>query len=426
MRKLANLGQASTQPDRSTFRSYLLFWSGQLISLLGSSISQFVIIWWITLETESTLYLSLASVLGLAPIVILGPIAGVLADRWNRKLLILAADLFQALTTLVLISLFWFDAAAIWQVLALLAMKGVFQAFHMPSVFAIIPAMVPKEKLSRMNGVNYLFTSAVSLAGPVLAALLLNLWTITQILWIDVVTFLVALAPLLIIRIPSVLKEQNKQSFRRQFEEGFGFIRKARGLLPLIILATAVNLLLTPLGTLLPYYVKFDHFGTASDLAFVLAFIQGGMLAGASIMSVIKVTKRKTAIIASSMYVLFLGYILVALTPTGLFWFMATSGFIQTFCIPMIDVLAMTILQTVVPIEMQGRVTSVTVSLAHAAQPIGMFLSGIVTVFIGTANFFLGCAGLGLMILTLSWFFTEIKYVEKLGENPTKEVDRAN
>jgi DHA3 family macrolide efflux protein-like MFS transporter len=383
-----------------------------------------VIIWWITLETESTLYLALASVLGLAPIVILGPVAGVLADRWNRKLLILAADLFQALTTLALISLFWFDVAAIWQVLALLTMKGVFQAFHMPSVFAIIPTMVPKEKLSRMNGVNYLFTSAVSLAGPVAAALLLGLWTINQILWIDVVTFLVALAPLLIIRIPSVLKEQDKSSsFRRQFEEGFGFIRKARGLLPLIMLATAVNVLLTPLGTLLPYYVKFDHFGAASDLAFVMAFIQGGMLAGASIMSVIKVTKRKTTIIASSMYVLFFGYILVALTPTGLFWFMATSGFIQTFCIPMIDVLAMTILQTVVPVEMQGRVTSVTVSLAHAAQPIGMFLSGVVTVFIGTANFFLGCAALGLMILTLSWFFTEIRYVEKLEENPTKGVD---
>jgi DHA3 family macrolide efflux protein-like MFS transporter len=189
------------------------------------------------------------------------------------------------------------------------------------------------------------------------------------------------------------------------------------------MLATAVNVLLTPLGTLLPYYVKFDHFGAASDLAFVMAFIQGGMLAGASIMSVIKVTKRKTTIIASSMYILFLGYILVALTPTGLFWFMATSGFIQTFCIPMIDVLAMTILQTAVPVEMQGRVTSVTVSLAHAAQPIGMFLSGVVTVFIGTANFFLGCAGLGLMILTLSWFFTEIRYVEKLDENPTRGVD---
>ena len=383
-----------------------------------------MIIWWITLDTGSTFYLALASVLGLAPIVVLGPMAGVLADRWNRKLLILAADLFQALTTLVLILMFWFGGAAIWQVLILLTLKGVFQAFHMPSAFAIIPTMVPKDKLSRMNGVNYLFTSAVNLAGPVIAVLLLGFWTITQILWIDIVTFLVALIPLLVTRIPSVLKKHDESSsFRRQFEEGFGFIRKARGLLPLIMLATAVNVLLTPLSTLLPYYVKFDHFGAASDLAFVMAFIQGGMLVGASMMSVIKVSRRKTILIVSSMYVSFLGYILVALTPTGLFWFMAASGFILTLCIPIVDVLAMTVLQTAVPIEMQGRVTSVTVSLAHAAVPIGMFLSGIITVFTGTATFFLGCAVLGLVVLTLSWFFSEIRYVEELEKNPTREID---
>ena len=413
--------QKLAQPDKSTFKSYLLFWSGQLVSLLGSSVSQFVIIWWITLETQSTFYLGVASVLGLAPIVILGPMAGVLADRWNRKLLILGADLFQALTTLVLILLFWFTVPVLWQVFVLLTFKGVFQAFHMPTVFAIIPTMVPKEKLSRMNGVNYLFTSAINIAGPVIAAVLLSIWAISQILWIDVVTFLMALVPLLLIRIPSVLKEQDKSSsFRRQLAEGLDFIRRARGLLALILLATAINVLVTPMGTLLPYYVKFDHFGDAADLALVMAFIQGGLLVGAAIMSLVKVSRRKAAIMVSSMYVLLFGYTLVALTPTGLFWFMAMSGLIQTLCIPMIDMLAMTTLQTVVPVEMQGRVTSVVVSLAHAAQPIGMFFSGIVAVFIGTSNLFLGCAAAGLAVVTLSWFFTDVRHVEELEENSVK------
>jgi DHA3 family macrolide efflux protein-like MFS transporter len=411
------------QVNKTTFRSYLFFWFGQLISLLGSSIAQFVIVWWITLETESTLYLSLASVLGFAPIVILGPLTGVLVDRWSRKALIGTVDLLQALTTVALIFLFQLDVIAIWQVLALLTLKGVFQAFHTPAVLAIIPTMVPKDKLSRMNGVNYLFTSAVNLAGPVVAAVLLGFWGISQILWIDGATFLVALVPLLMITIPSIIKKQDKSSFRKQFGKGFVFIRKARGLLPFIMVATGVNFLLTPLTTLLPYFVKVNHFGVASDLAFVMAFIQGGMLAGGLIMSVVKVSRRKMTIIASSMYILFLGYILVALTPTVFFWFMATSGLILTFCIPMIDVLAMTTLQTVVPIEMQGRVTSVTMSLAHAAQPIGMLLAGIITVFTGTVNLFLGCAGLGVLILTLSWFFTDVKYVEKLEENSTNKMD---
>ena len=246
-----------------------------------------------TLETESTLYLSLASVLGFEPIVILGPLTGVLVDRWNRKALIGTVDLLQALTTVALIFLFQLDVIAIWQVMALLTLKGVFQAFHTPAVLAIIPTMIPKEKLSRMNGVNYLFTSSVNLAGPVVAAVLFGFWGISQILWIDAATFLVALVPLLMITIPSIIKKQDKSSFRKQFGKGVAFIRKARGLLPFIMVATGVNFLLTPLTTLLPYFVKVDHFGVVSDLAFVMASIQGGMLAGGLIISVIKVSRRK-------------------------------------------------------------------------------------------------------------------------------------
>jgi DHA3 family macrolide efflux protein-like MFS transporter len=124
------------QTDYRTFRSYILFWLGQLVSLLGSSIASFVIIWWITLQTESAVYLSIASLVGFAPIVILSPLAGVLADRWNRKGLIATADLLQALTTVALIFLFWSNVVSIWLVLVLLGLRGVFQAFHLPTVSA--------------------------------------------------------------------------------------------------------------------------------------------------------------------------------------------------------------------------------------------------------------------------------------------------
>jgi len=164
------------QADPTTFRSYLTFWSGQLVSLLGSSVAQFVIIWWITLETGSALYLSLASLLGFAPMIILSPFAGVFVDRWSRKALIGVVDFLQALVTVALILLFSVGIVSIWYVLALLALRGVFQAFHNPAVAAIVPLMVPRDKLSRMNGATYLFSGAVTLAGPVLAAFLLEIW----------------------------------------------------------------------------------------------------------------------------------------------------------------------------------------------------------------------------------------------------------
>lgn len=403
------------QADQSTFRRYLFFWSGQLASLLGSSVAQFVIIWWITLKTESTLYLSLASLLGFAPMIILMPFAGVLVDRWNRKALIAIVDFLQALAAGVLIWLFWIDNVSIWHVLALLTFRGVFQAFHTPAVAAIIPLMVPKTRLSRMNGLDFLFSGAATLVGPVVAALLLGLWQIHQILWIDVGTFLIALVPLLLITIPSVKQtKQEKPSFTKEFLEGLRFIKNARGLLPLHEVATALNFLLAPLSTLLPYFVKFDHLGEASDFALVTAALQGGILAGGLLMSILKGFKRKMVAFTISVYIAFLGYALVALTPTGLFWFMAMSALVMALCVPVANISMQTIRQIIVPLEMQGRVNSVTMALTSAATPLGMILSGIIVGSTGTANLFLGCAAAGTIVITLSWFFTDIRHVEEL------------
>jgi len=408
------------QVTQATFRSYVFFWSGQLISLLGSSVAQFVIIWWITLETQSALYLSIASFLGLVPMVILTPFAGVLVDRWSRKALIGVVDFLQALATVVLIFLFWLSNVSIWQVLALLTLRGIFQAFHTPAVSAIVPLMVPKSKLSRINGLNYLFTGAVTLVGPIVAALLLAFWKIQQILWIDALTFVVAVIPLLMITIPSVRKRQDNSSFKEEFVEGLAFIKNGRGFLPLLTLATTLNFLLTPLSTLLPYYVKFDHMGEAPDLAVVMAFFQGGILAGGLLMSVIKGFKKKMVAIMSSIYIIFLGYVLVAVTPTGTFWFMALGGLIMAFCVPVANVSTQTIIQTVVPMKMQGRVNAVIMALASAATPLGMILSGLIVEFTRTTNLFLGCAGLGIFILTISWFFTDIKHVENMQETSSQ------
>jgi len=401
------------KPDHATFRHYLFFWSGQLVSLLGSSIAQFIIIWWITITTQSALYLSLASFLGLAPIVILAPFTGVFADRWNRKMLIASVDLLQAVATIILIVFFWLGGISIWIVLLLLCFRGVFQAFHSPPVSAITPSMVPQDKLSRMNGLNYLFSGAVYLVGPILAAVLLQVWQIYQILWIDFATFLVAIILLLMIRIPSVKKKSENRSFKVDLVEGFSFIKHARGFMPLIVLATALNFLFTPFSTLLSYFIVFDHFGGATELAFVTASLQAGILAGGLFMSVKKEFKNKMAVCMASIFVAFVGYALAALTPTGMFWFMSLSVLILTLCLPVANVLIQTITQTVVPLNMQGRVNAVTMALATAAQPVGMIISGAIVQFVRASYLFLGCSLSGMLILIFSWLFTDVKHIEK-------------
>jgi DHA3 family macrolide efflux protein-like MFS transporter len=346
--------------------------------------------------------------------VVLAPFAGVFVDRWNRKILIFVADFLQALATVVLIFLFWLGVVSLWHIFTLLTIRGFLQAFHSPAVSAIIPLMVPKEKLSRMNGLNYLCSGAVTLIGPVAAAVMLELWQIHQILWIDMATFIVAFIPLLMIKIPSVRKEQEQSSFKEDFLEGFSFIRNARGMLTLLTLATALNFLLVPLSTLLPYYVKVDHSGGASDLALVMASFQGGILVGGIVMSVTKGFKKKMVTSGISLYIIFLGYALISLTPQTWFWFMAISGTIMALCVPIANVTLQTIIQTVVPTKMLGRVSSVVMALASAATPVGMILSGTMVQFIKTANLFLGCAITGALLVTLSWFLTDVRFVENV------------
>ena len=408
------------QADRVTFRSYLVFWSGQLVSLLGSSIAQFVIVWWVTVETGSAVYLSISSFAGFAPMILLTPIAGVYADRWNRKALIGIVDFLQALTTVLLIFLFWLNIVSVWHVIGLSVLRGVFQAFHSPAVSALIPLMVPRDRLSRINGLNYLLSGVINFIGPPVAALLSDLWEIHEILWIDAGTFIIAVIPLLVIAIPAVKKKQeegqDRPSFGKEFAEGLAFIRHARGLPALLMLATALNFLVMPLVTLLPYYVKYDHFGEEPDYALAAAVYQAGMLAGGLLMAAIKGFRRKMIAVLAFIYMSFLGYAMIALTPTGLFWYMAVGALIWAFPLPPINVSIQTILQTVVPVKMFARVNSVVMALANIASPLGMAISGPIAEVTGTANLFLGCSLLGILSITLSWLFTDIRHVEKIEE----------
>ena len=411
-----------TPADQKTFRQFLYLLSGQQFSLLGSSIVQFVIIWWITIETESPVYLSLAALAGFAPLIVLAPFTGVLVDRWNRKSVIIVADFCQSLVTVVLILLFWLNWVSVYTALGFLIIRGLFQAFHQPAVSAVLPAMVPRDKLSRINGLETVLNGVVQLGGPVIAALLLDFASIDQVLWIDPVTFVVAVSILVFIKIPCVRKETEKPSFKIDFKEGFSYIRRARGLLAVIFLATALNFLLAPFSTLLPYFVKFDHFGGVTDLALVEAVVQAGFLAGGAFMLFTKGFRRKPLAIVVSLITAFVGYAIVSFTPTGLFWFMAAATLVFAIPIPIANVSVRTVLQIVVPLGMQGRVFSVVISLASLASPVGMILSGVLAATSGTANLFLACALTGILVTVAAWVFTEIRHVDQMLDN----TDKAN
>ncbi len=400
----------------SNLKGYILFWSGQLTSLLGSNIVQFVLIWWITVKTESALYLSLSAFIGFAPTILLTPIAGVLVDRLNRKGLLGSVDFLQAVATVALLFLFRSDVVTVPILLVFIALRGVFQAFHTPAIQALIPIMIPRKHLNRFNSFDFFMSSIIFLIGPLVAAVLYAAFPMHQVLWIDAATFLAAVIPLIFIKIPKIKKKdieakEQKSSFFSEFKEGISFIREKKGLLSLLSVFTAANLFLVPLFVLLNLFVL-NHGGGEIQLSYVLAFSQAGTIAGSVLFIIWKGFKKKVNGVVLGIFIMYIGYIIATLTPEGMFWFMGIGMLLIGFALPMANISSQTIWQTVVPKEKLGRVMSVRITIAQMTAPLGMILSGVIAEVVDLQYVFIGAVVLGLFFLGLTWFATNIKRVE--------------
>jgi DHA3 family macrolide efflux protein-like MFS transporter len=409
-----------------TFTNYIFFWSGQLFSLLGSSIVQIVLIYWIFFETKSMTIVSLASFFSFLPQFILGPLAGVFADRWNRKILIGLSDFCQALTTLSLIFLFFFNIRQVWLIILINSIRGVFQAFHWPVVNAIIPLMIPKKNLSRMNGINYFFTGLVNTMGPIIAGILLILFPIDQILWVDVLTFLIAIIPLLLIKIPPVLIKvlpKHKRSYFRELKVGFKAIKIVPGLLILLFVATILNFLGNPFSTLMIPYVSGTHSGTVENLAIVLASIQAGMFVGAIIVVIKKVWNKKPLIIFTGILIGEVGHLILALAPPQNFIMISIGGFMFAFIVPFVNTMFLTILQTVIPPDKQGRVMSNVITIVTLVSPVAMLISGPLAELIGITTLFIFSAGLNFIFIIFVWIFSNVRNYDY---DKVYELDESN
>ncbi len=405
-----------------SLRKYLFFLGGQVQSQLGSAIVQFVIILWIVFEYQSAFYLGLAAFTGFAPMIVVTPVAGVLVDRWNRKVVIGIVDLAQAFVTCGLVYLFWVDFVNIWWVLIVLGLRAIFQAFHMPATEAVVPLMVPREKLSRINGLREFFIGFNGIIAPMLAILLLNFWEIQIILLIDPLTFGVAVIPLLFIEFPSVSKkskETQKSSFKTEFVEGLAIIFKRPGLLPLVILFALANLFLQPLNVLLPLYILKDHSRGKEDLAIILVFLQVGYFLGSIFMMFWKGFEHKIGVVVLSSFGTYVGIFLIAFAPintNSTIIIIGLGNFIIGLLLALLNTTIMTLYQTIIPPEKYGRFTSTRRTLIWFTIPVGSILSGIVAEIIAIQTLFYLCAFLGIITVMYFWFFTKLPEIEKLAQ----------
>jgi len=417
--------------NKDTFRSYLFFWIGQLFSVLGSMVVFFVITFWIADVYRDPMLSAFSSFLFILMMTICMPFAGVLADRMSRKKLIVIVDSLQAFATFLLIMFFQFGTANIWIVFVFISLRSVFQAFHMPTVNAIIPTMVPKDKLTRINGVNFLFTGVVQLLSPFIGALLWSFFinSIFLIFWIDIITFFIALFPLILITIPSVKNvnhsEENveKSTFIKEFILGLKTIKFIPGLIIMIILSMLLNFLVQPVNSLMALFILNNHGGGAPQLALIEMILTGGMIVGALFTSIKKNWNNKIRVIFISIAIALIGYMIFALAPSGSYLVLGIGGVILGFNLPIINSLYQTFLQTTVPADKLGRVTSIDSTLSSAMSPAGSLLSGPIALMIGIPLLFFYCGLLGVLVTIGIWVLTGIR---KVDIDSKSELDKIN
>ncbi|MFX0061542.1 MAG: MFS transporter [Candidatus Hermodarchaeota archaeon] len=403
-------------PNKKSLGMYLFFLGGQMVSLLGSTIVTFCIIWWITLETNSTFYLGLASFMGFFPQLILTPLAGVYIDRWNRKIVLILADLLQAILILPLIYMFYTDLGSIWWVLIIMGFRGVFAAFHFPATQAIIPLLVPRSFLSRINGTQFIINGFIFATGTLIAAVLLIFLRIDQIIWIDIITVVIALIPLLLIKIPAVSLLKNRlkkeKSFFGELNEGIKYIRRKDGLISLLLIFSAANLFITPINRLLPVLILDFHFGNAQILAFLFVVIQVGGTTGGILMSIWKGFTKKVYGVICGLTLMNLGVLIIITASSGLWLQISIGLFLVGFGLPIANASSTTIWQTITPPELMGRVFSARRTIAQITAPFGILIAGAIAELLGMIPTFIIFGMLNIVVILFLWFKTNLSQVE--------------
>lgn len=365
-----------TDTTTTGVRAFGLVWFGQLISQIGSGLTNFALGLWVFQKTGSVTQFAGIAFFGFLPGLLIAPLAGVFVDRWDRRRVMLWSNLGSGLRTLAVAALMWQGALQIWHVYVAVAVASVFRTFHLPAYMASTTLLVPKKHLARASGMMQFGQAAAETLAPLLAGLLVTLIRVEGVLVVDFVTFLFAVVTLALVQIPrpaaSAAGRAGKGSMTKEAAFGWQFIRERPGLRGLLIYFAMVNLILSMVSVLImPLVLSMTN---ASMAGKVLTISSAGLLAGSILMTVTGGPKPHIHGVLG--YGLLLGFALVVVGLRPNPWLVAAGLFVTMFGVPVINGASQAIWQVKVPPDVQGRVFAVRRMLAQFTAPLGILMAG--------------------------------------------------
>ena len=360
-------------------RTFFIIWIGQFISIVGSGLTGFGLSVWIYTQTGEATPFALNALFYNLPRILLAPIAGSVADRFNRRRIMILADTAAAIITLAAAALLFSGSLQVWHIYMITLLSSVFGTFQEPAQMASITMLVPKKDLARAGGIQQMGFAVQSILVPLLAGVLYAAIGLRGVILIDFLTYFFAIGALVIVHIPQpklttdVGDDGEKGSMWRDAIFGWRYLRERPGLFGLLWYYAAVNFFLSLAGVLTgPMILSFS-----GEVELGIVQMAGGvaMLIGGVIMGTWGGPRRRKiwgviiAIAASS-----LGYFIAGLRPSV--YFIAIGNFVILFFIPISAALSQAVWQTKVPPDIQGRVFSIRAMIAWSIIPTANLVAG--------------------------------------------------
>ena len=392
-------------------RVFAIIWTGQFLSILTSSIVNFAIVLWLSLETGSAEVLAFATMAALLPQSVLGLFTGIFIDRWKRKRVMIMADSFIAFCTLILAVLFYFDLAKISHIYVLLALRSVGSAFHMPAMQASVPLLAPKSELMRIAGINQVIQSVCNIAGPALAGLFITMMKMTNILLLDVAGAAFACLSLCFVFIPDPSHEERNSELHlwREAKEAIMEVRNQYGLSWLFLLSILATFVIMPVSVLFPL-MTLNHFaGNAFQVSLVEVSWGGGALLAGALLGLKKYRWNEILLINGMYIALGLTFLFSGLLPvSGFIWFAVLTALGGGVCGSLYFATFTTVIQSRIDPGVMGRVFSFYMSFSMLPSMIGLLSTGFLADSIGLGNTFIISGGFLCLIGIISFFIPSL------------------
>ena len=396
-------------------QKFFAIYAGQAVSLITSAILQMAIIFYITEKTGSAMVLSIASLIGFLPYAVLGPAIGVLVDRYNRKTIMIIADLIIAIAGAVLAFIALYMEIPIWMIMVVLFIRSVGTAFHSPALSAVTPLLVPEDQLTKCAGYSQSLQSISYIISPAAAAFLYSIWELNAIIAIDVFGAIVAIIALALIEIPKldVEKQELSLSFIKEMKDGFYILKENKGLFALLLIGTLYMLVYMPINALYPL-ISMEHFkGTPVHVSITEIAYASGMLIGGMLLGLFGSYKKRIILITASIFMMGASLTISGLLPPSGFVVFALCCAIMGLSVPFYSGVQTALFQERIKPEYLGRVFSLTGSIMSLAMPVGLILSGLFADRIGVSNWFLIS---GILIIGIAITCPFISVIRSLDE----------